>query len=428
MKAFTYLPLLLHLLFLPAVYLLTKRAKHEPLGKFLPWGWSIKVAAGWISVVVFKYYYHGSDLLHTFRQSMFLRAILLESPWRFWQFPYDMPQGDFYYLYGFPDLTPSFIFICKTGALISLLTGQNIWLMSLWFSTLSFAGFWLLGNQLCRQFSSIKLSVVISFFLVPSVAFWSAGIFKETLLWAYMSLMFWAGLQIVEKLSLQARPAFKEVALYATVLLLAGVGLFQVKYYVFAIAVVALLFYFLLKLKKSRWIALTIGVILLPFLFWVLGKLHFNLALDELAIAIHRNYTRMVAISDADNLIWLDLSPKLSSLIHQLPYAFKAAWFVPMPWQEGNWLKKLAGVENLTLLLLFLMVRFRWVELLKYLPEILAALVFTISLALLLALSAPNVGALARYKASYLPLAWLLICAGNPFLRTLSISKLKAIF
>jgi hypothetical protein len=60
--------------------------------------------------------------------------------------------------------------------------------------------------------------------------------------------------------------------------------------------------------------------------------------------------------------------------------------------------------------------------------ELIAAAIFTTTLAVMLALSSPNIGALARYKVSYLPLLWLMTCSGNRFLRTLPFEKLKAIF
>jgi hypothetical protein len=133
----------------------------------------------------------------------------------------------------------------------------------------------------------------------------------------------------------------------------------------------------------------------------------------------------MVAISDADNLIWLDLQPDFISLISQLPFALKAAVLSPLPWEGGNLLRKLTGIENLVLLLLALGIRLPR----TYPIALIAAAVLLIStLAVMLALSAPNIGALARYKVSYLPLLWLLVCSGNRFLRTLPFQKLKALF
>jgi hypothetical protein len=421
------LHLLLHLLFVPLLlHWLTKKLRPQPLGIiFLP-GLILKIAAGWAVNTVFLYYYGGGDVAHTFQQSMLLRDILTASPMRFWQFPNDVPQGDFYYLHGFPDLTPSFIFICKITALISLLTGKNIWLISSWFSAFAFAGFWLLGNELCRRNDKLKIPVVIAFFLVPSVAFWSAGLLKETLLWGAMGILFWAVLWLISPFHDAAKPVgLGTLSLLITIAALAAWILLQVKYYIFAAVMLAIAVYVLLQWQKRLWIALGIAIILLPLLLWAIGQLHPNLSLNALATAVHRNYARMVAISDADNLIWLDLQPDFISLISQLPFALKAAVLSPLPWEGGNLLRKLTGIENLVLLLLALGIRLPR----TYPIALIAAAVLLIStLAVMLALSAPNIGALARYKVSYLPLLWLLVCSGNRFLRTLPFQKLKALF
>lgn len=437
--------LLLHLLLVPlSLYWLTKKLRPQPLGIiFLP-GLIVKIITGWAVVAVFRHLYGGGDVAHTFQQSMLLRNILTESPLRFWQFPYDMPQGDFYYLNGFPDLTPSFVFTCKITALVSLVTGANIWLISAWFSAFAFAGFWLLGNELCRRDEDLKIPVVIAFFLVPSVAFWSAGLLKETLLWGAMGVLFWAVLRLAEHgfgqmpqidtdLSgnnktpcTSAKSAFPIIG-WLVLAAFAAWMLLQVKYYIFAASMMAIALYMLLQWQKRLWIILGIAIILLPLLLWAIGQLHPNLSPDALATAVHRNYARMVAISDADNLIWLDLQPDFLSLIRQIPFALKASLFSPMPWESGNILRKLAGMENLALLLLATGIRLPLRH--KYpMAPMAAAVLLTGTLAIMLTLSAPNIGALARYKVSYLPLLWLLVCSGNRFLRTLLFQKLKALF
>ncbi|WP_448520249.1 hypothetical protein [Rhodoflexus sp.] len=467
---------LLHLLIVPPVlHKLTKKLRPQPLGAvFLP-GLLLKVAAGWAVIVVLQRYYGGGDVMHTFQQSMLLREILLESALRFWQFPYDMPQGDFYYLYGFPDLTPSFVFICKITALVSLTTGENIWLISSWFSAFAFAGFWLLGNELCRRNNDLKIPVLIAFFLVPSVVFWSAGLLKETLLWGALGLLFWAALRLrfgahglrripqtkadflkgkiphrcscpheqhpynsheqqttrrwfvrTQTTAEEKITAVTQTTAVVIIAILSAWLILQVKYYIFAAAVLAVAVYWLLQWQKKLWQFFLTALILLPLLLWAIGQLHPNLSPDALAIAVHRNYERMVAISDADNLIWLDLQPDFISLISQVPFALKAALFSPMPWESGNLLRKLTGMENLLLLLLALGIRLPRSN--RYLAEIMAAALFTAALAAMLTLSSPNIGALARYKVSYLPLLWLLVCSSNRFLQTLPFQKLKALF
>lgn len=432
------LPIIIHLIVLPPLlYWLTKKLRPQPLGSIFLLGLLLKIAAGWAVVAVFEHYYGGGDVVHTFRQSLLLREILNDSPLRFWLFPYDMPQGDFYYLYGFPDLTPSLIFMCKTTALVSLAAGENIWLISAWFSAFAFAGFWLLGNELCRRNDTLKIPVVIAFFLVPSVVFWSAGLLKETLLWGAMGLLFWALLRLAALLRNTAKPAQSATAdkfpkpvgfgMLCLFIILAAWILFEVKYYIFAAAMLAVAIYGLLQWQKRFWTALGIAAVLLPLLLWAIGQLHPNLSPDALAAAVHRNYERMVAISDADNLIWLDLQPDFISLIRQVPFALKAGLFAPMPWEGGNLLRKLTGMENLLLLLLIPGIRLRLCGN-QHIAELVAAAVFTATLVVMLTLSSPNIGALARYKVSYLPLLWLMVCSGNRFLRTLPFQKLKVPF
>jgi hypothetical protein len=73
-------------------------------------------------------------------------------------------------------------------SLFCLITFNNYWITSLYFSFASFCGAWILVKQIIGFSPSAKNVAMASFLFFPSVVFWSSGLIKESL--AMASLFF----------------------------------------------------------------------------------------------------------------------------------------------------------------------------------------------------------------------------------------------
>src|SRR5690606_10878610 len=75
---------------------------------------------------------------------------------------------------------PRALFLSKTASVFSLLTNHNYWMISIYFSFLSFLGSWFLISVLRKIYSDISAPVV-AFLFFPSIVFWTSGLIKESL-------------------------------------------------------------------------------------------------------------------------------------------------------------------------------------------------------------------------------------------------------
>jgi hypothetical protein len=89
---------------------------------------------------------------------------------------------------------PRAIFLSKFVSVFSILTNGNYWLISVYFSLMSFFGCWYFVRQVHLHIPSLIWPAVISFFFFPSIVFWTSGIIKESM--AIGALAFIAGLLI----------------------------------------------------------------------------------------------------------------------------------------------------------------------------------------------------------------------------------------
>ncbi|MFN5072360.1 MAG: hypothetical protein ACK5EY_09360, partial [Cyclobacteriaceae bacterium] len=90
-----------------------------------------------------------------------------------------------------------------------------------------------------------------------------------------------------------------------------------------------------------------------------------------------------------------------------------------MPGESFNFLSFFFSLENGVVLLLTLWSLFRWGKTRQVNSWMIAVLLYTVVLALLLALSTPNFGSLARYKTGFMPFFVYLILFNHPVAQAL---------
>lgn len=386
---------LLHFIILAtAIWLIGRK---QPDNRIFYIGMLLKLAAGICLGLIFKTYYWGGDTFQYFEGASALASRPLAEWWQM------LGQAEIGY---FPD-QPRAILFTKIVSGFILLTKGDYWVVACYFSFLSFLAFWFFYRQIYSTLPNIKWPVIIGFLLVPSTVFWSSGILKDTLTNAAVVYI----CAFMLKLFYRKKIHIPEVLLTTLSVWL----LFSIKYYLL-IVLMPLVLYALIDqsmrrggVKKSVR-AMVYSVIVVGTLL-VAPPVNPNLNVLKLPEIIHRNQQEAFVPTHGDSSIDVRIEPSWGNLMQSLPHSLVIGLYGPSIFDKGSMWSWIPKIENLILALLTVFTLFLLWRQRLFSPDILvmAALIFILSLALVLPLAAPNFGALVRYKATFTPFLFTLV-------------------
>jgi hypothetical protein len=376
----------------------------------------LKLAAGICLGLLYTYYYSVSDTFVYFHDAGKLATLA----------PNDFPA---YLSVLLSDETHSLsltfdesraLFLTKITSLFSLVTGDNYWLISLYYSFISFYACWFLVKTLQQHIPSTIWAAVIAFLFSPSALFWTSGLLKESL--AVASLYYLTAIFLKIWFKDRIHRAYYLVAVFGLWIL------WNLKYYYFAVfvpvAFTTLLYRYLVgeKLRSSplKQVLVWAGLLILPVLLITL--LHPNFDHDRLMNVIVTNNAAYEQLSfPGDFVRFQNLRPEPLSLLKNAPWALFSGLFRPLFWEASTILQFIAGVENTFILCLFLA---SLLHVTRYLSSshrllVLALVVYVVLLCIFITLSAPNFGTLSRYRAGFISFFVFIILCHNPLLQFL---------
>jgi len=305
------------------------------------------------------------------------------------------------------------IMFIKILSFFSIVTGDNYWLCAAYFSLLSFAASWFLYTRITVYFEQADVAAGLTFLFFPSVVFWSSGIEKETLTLA--ALYFLVGLFLQYTFAKKIRLVHWPVAMLAVYIL------WTLKYYwagVFIVAVIAsVATNYLTKQEAQRKYRILIYLACLTFTGIGVSLLHPNFYLYRFLEVVVANHDAFVLLSNDQNMIhFYHLSPTVSSMAINAPWALVSGIFRPFIGEGQGMLGLAASLENF--LILILAGSFAWANRKRFRapisPLFLAATSYCIVLCIFLALSTPNFGTLSRYRVGFLPFLIFIFAYRNP--------------
>ncbi|UZR94548.1 hypothetical protein [Chondrinema litorale] len=380
----------------------------------------LKVVAAISLGLIYKYYYGVGDTFSLFDDGKLLAKLAIDQPDTYLQVLWQTVKGrrvdDLIIL---ANANPRAVAMSVFNSVLCLLSGNNYWLSAFYAAILNFLALTTLVYTLEKIFKLSKQSLLIAFFFYPSVLLWTSGLLKENVLLACLSIVSAIILRLLYPEFFKKRIVVISL-LYWLILAFSLLIIYRLKYYYLAVylpVVIAYSVVVIFKKKQSNTVfrsqkILFIGV----FLFTILlaTSIHPNLNLDKVVAALVLNHDIMVEeTSKPENLIqYNNLKASFSSVLKNTPKAFWEGLARPYLWEQGNWLKKISGLENLLFLLLLFGALFKWGQSgfkTKYSIEVLAVCAFSLVLLLMLALSAPNLGNLVRYKTGFIPFLILLL-------------------
>ena len=411
--------LLLHLLAIGWIGVLMWRRENVLKKIFFP-ALVVKVAAGIAVGLLYEFYYTSGDTWLYFRDGQLLASLARSDFQGYWQLLWasegDLPATT---TYGFQE--PRALFFVKVVSVFNLLSLDNYWVISVYFSFFSFLGAWFLLRQLTAQMPNAKLPGAVGLLFFPSLVFWSAGLIKESL--AMAGLYFLAGIFIRVWFSQKFRLS------YLLPLVLSVWVVWNLKYYYaavfFAVVITSLGYkYASNRLHFRRSFSGECGIWLLIFFLALalVSLLHPNFSPQRLlSVIVDNNESYSVISAPEDQVQFYSLQRAWGSLILNSPWALVSGLFRPFIWESGNILQFMISLENLLLLTVFVVAILKAGQLSKSNQRVLvfAVIVYVILLAVFITLSTPNFGTLSRYRVGYLPFFITLVLSARPVLNVL---------
>jgi hypothetical protein len=399
------------------MYFLMRKAEKMDLRKVAFPALILKIAAGLLLGIVFKFLYGGGDTFSYYREGLRIADYIRMHPQAVFRVLNHTDQvRDLGITLSFGG-QPRALFFSKIVALVHIITHSGYWLMSIYFSLLNFWAALLLVGQLTRRFQDIKTPAVIAFFYFPSIIFWSSGILKESV--AISALYFMIVIALKEWSFISLKKVF-----WLLGFLLAAYFLWRLRYFYLGVLVPLLLAAFAGTWTKRRLAGnssrkIGSGVIyafVLIALFVFMSGMHYNLHHDHLIKVLYENYQLFtVKSAPGTSVVFQNLRPDALSFLMYAPKALFAGLFSPNIWDIHD-LKQLPQIIENFLLLLITVVSLFYV--LRDKPRLsywaLSALIYVVLMSVLLVFASPNYGSLMRYRTGYLSFFVLLIFYHNP--------------
>ncbi len=363
---------------------------------------------------------HGCDTWVFQQTANILTAVFKSDAGSYWNIIFYNEFADKQVLKGipYPTYTNSFFFT-KAVSLLNFITGRNYYLNSIYFSLFSFAGCWFLVLKLRKFFPGSAMAAIIGLLFFPSVVFWNSGLLKDGVLLGSLCFLWGAALELA------FRPK-ERAEIILIFIFISGWLLWKIKFFVAAFVFAITGSWFCLHWLYTRhaffrqgylrWVAALVIICLVAF---CASLLHYKFNLPFLLTSLVLNYQLFIQKSAGKPVIDLDgLEPTLSSILWHTPEAVFGVLFRPFLWEGDNLFYRVAGLENLLIMVLFLgaLAGFRKFKL-KQIPGFyLVLLVFCVCLAVAFGLSTPNLGSLSRYRTAFLPFLVFLLLE-TPFWR-----------
>lgn len=371
-----------------------------------------KLVAGICLGLVYTYYYPVSDTFIYFSDALQLVSLARQDFGAYVEFLAFTSEPASLQL-ALPE--PRALLLTKITSIFSLLTGNNYWTISLYFSFISFLSSWFFVRTLCHFLPGAATAAVVAILFLPSATFWTSGLLKESL--AIAALFYPCAL--ILKVWFSDRMRWHHFVLGLLSLWI----LWNLKYFYVGIflpvAITTLLYRSTIhkRYAMSAGAELAIWLLILIIPLVLISFMHPNFHFDRVADVLVKNNAAYVRQSDPGDFVrFHNLTPDVPGILINAPWALFSGLFRPLLWEAVSLPQIVAGVENIFLLLFFA------VSLLtagSYRSEphrllILAIIVYIILLSVFITISAPNFGTLSRYRVGYISFFAFLILNKNP--------------
>jgi hypothetical protein len=391
------------------------RKQELPLRKFYWHALAAKLSAGILVGVVHAAFYANSDTFSMFEWSKDLSQLAREDFFGYLNYLWNAGAEGY-----FPGAERTMFFV-KITSVLALISYDNYWITSIYFSLFSFLAAWRLTKLIWLYFPGSGIPAAVALLFFPSCVFWASGIIKESLAMTGLYVMAMVFLRLWLK---QRVTAFQMI-----VALLAAWIVWDLKYYFIGLCIPALASTWLTRvIAQKRGIHNFSAETAIWFLIFLTTCVAASFAHPNFSLArfpeilVSNNEAFMKLSGPTDVIHYFDLQNTWLSVALNAPWALVSGLFRPFIWEADMLLKVVVSVENLVILFLTIISIPSLFHLRKS-PHrllILAIVVYAVLLCIFLAISTPNFGTLARYRVGFLPFMLILILHQPRIVKALS--------
>ena len=385
-----------------------------------------KCIAGILLGLLYFYYYTKDDTFNYFADAGTLVDMASASPSdyiRFLWVEYSSETSSVRLL--IPE--PRAVFFTKMVSLVCLVSGNNYWITSLYFSFISFCGAWYLFKVLSYEFKNTAFAAIALLFF-PSIIFWTSGLIKESVA---MATLFGVTAIFVKIYSRTKISVFEWVILLPMIWIL-----WNLKYYFLAVYLPVASTLLVMRLLIERYIGIQNRILylaswLIVFIIplYVASVIHPNFYPERFLDVIVSNYDAFTALSAPEDLIhYTNLTATPGSILSHFPWAAFSALFRPFLWEAHNALQVMAALENTMIVVISIVsltnaFKTGTLRNITRSPLVAGTLLYVFLVAAFLALSTPNFGTLCRFRVGFLPFYLLVVCSALPGINKFKFSR-----
>ena len=276
-------------------------------------------------------------------------------------------------------------------ALISILTFGSYYAATVITIFLSFTGLFWIFRFFNYMIKDNKWLILFLIFLTPSIAFWSSGILKESLLIFLIGLLINCG-----SLALRGRNPFIRIIIVAISLIF----IFEIKAILALILIPAILSYLWNHyFPKQRTFIPYFIIFFIGFSFASESGKYMNKGFFELLQDKQAGFISVTQRDNSQSLISsIDFQPNSISIASNAPIAIINVLFRPALWEANNLQSYFASFENVAISLSILLIIIFPTKEINNKNLLLFTLSISLSYIIIIGLSVPVLGAISRYR------------------------------
>ena len=372
---------------------------------------------------IYMFYYQGGDTIAYFKGAQSLNNLMWENPVNYWNEMMDTPTlNNLYsrYNYGTTGYPPGWIykdqnsfFVSKIISVFMVFIGQSYVVITLLFGYITALASWKLFELVRFYKLTSDRFAAIALLFIPSVAFWCAGISKDTVVLISVFYIVYHFFGIANGLTKTTWRSIALICLYGFILY--STRSFML-FTVLASLMLAMSVRMLKNYRESFVILMTLRLIII--IISVGGFLIFLRSQGDVLAKTATSYLTEAEITQGDfannetygehryDLGITDFSP--TGMLKVAPQAILTAMYRPGIWEARSPLLLISGLETsvfiyLTLLFFFKGNFLKKIRTIRYNEFLVFSLLFALILAYFAGFTSGLFGVLVRFKAPLLP-------------------------
>ncbi|RME15735.1 MAG: hypothetical protein D6799_05715 [Bacteroidetes bacterium] len=387
--------------------------------KYFDLGIIIQMTGAFAFAMIYAFYYKDGDTGNYYRTGKALMELLFTNPSDYSEVMFGNPNPNrFYYFYSNDYTFPVFwtndkyaFFVSKITSIVTIFGAGRFIPTTLTFSILGFWGNWKLFQLFCEIYPQMKKQLFIAIFAVPSTAFWTSGIMKDTVtlsavcwyLYGFYNLLikkrlnwyYWLAVILSVFVHLNVKPYVLYALLPGSLIWwsISVLDKYNVSFFRSVLTLILISF------------GSTIGFFALNLLSNKMGDYAVDRVLEKSEV-VRNDLKREAYQGNSFDIGEYDNS--LSGMISIAPKAIFAGLFRPTLLDVRNIVMLISAIENTVLLYLLIRLfwKYKWKNIFSIIYNqsiVLFMLVFSLFFSFSVGLSISNFGSLVRLKTPALP-------------------------